>query len=224
MLPHAFFDWWFAPWAYAVDATPELPMPADWLGQRDGYRRWCNRMRVSANFPETFDPSWHVAAIDSGAELTAAARLFAGLIAAREHNQPVLAELPFADRKWCVSIAATQPLRGCGDIAYTANDMIEVRGLVELAHRLEQNFPGLWSRLRLMLAAPLAARVDSLLETVRAVAKESETAAMRVQRCWMLCRSRASETSTQSASASPDDSTDVNESAEHADDDAVAMP
>jgi hypothetical protein len=37
MLPHFFFDWWFAPWGYAINAPGQLPLAADLLGQRDGY-------------------------------------------------------------------------------------------------------------------------------------------------------------------------------------------
>jgi hypothetical protein len=192
MLPDYFFDWWFAPWAYALEAAGQPPLSEDWLGQRDGYRLWCAQAHVAADLPASLDPGWHVVAGDTAPELTATARLFAGLIAAREHNQSVLGELAFADRKWCVSIAATQPVRGCQETPYAEDDSIEVRGLFELARRLDQRFPGLWSRLRLMLDPALGARVDSLLDVALAAAENSDASSMRALRCWMLCRVRVS--------------------------------
>jgi hypothetical protein len=189
MLPQPFFNWWFAPWTYASNVRVRLPFASDWLGQRDGYRMWCEQTKVAADLPERFDPAWHVAMADGGAELIAIARLFAGLIAAREHNQAVLGQLAFADRKWCVSIAATQPLRGCRELPYGPEDAIEVRGLLELARRLEPAFPGLWSRLRLMLPAAICDRVEELLEPALA-AENAEVSAVRAQRCWTLCRGR----------------------------------
>jgi hypothetical protein len=192
MLPHFFFDWWFAPWGYAVNAPGHLPLAADLLGQRDGYRLWCEQARVTADLPETFDAGWQVVLGANDSELIATARLFAGLLAAREHNQSALAELPFADRKWCVSVAATQPLRSCEDVAYAAGDSIEVRGMFELARRLEHGFSGLWSRLRLILSPALAARVDSLLLDAAPAAESAGTSSTRAQRCWTLCRARVS--------------------------------
>lgn len=192
MLPDSFFDWWFAPWAYADNVHGHFSLAVDWLGQRDAYRLWCEQVDVTADLPASLDPGWHVVAGDTGLELTATARLFAGLIAAREHNQSVLGELAFADRKWCVSIAATQPLRGYRDAPYAAEDSIEARGLFELARRLEQGFPGLWSRVRLMLPPALVARVDNLLEAALAAAENTDASSMRSQRCWTLCRARVS--------------------------------
>jgi hypothetical protein len=188
MLPHFFFEWWFAPWDYAGDAPGRLPLPADRLAQRDGYRLWCEQARVPADLPAEFDPAWQVAATGDGNELIATARLFAGLLAAREHDQQALGALAFADRKWCISIAATQPLRSAGELPYAAEDGIELRGLVELARRLEQGFPGMWPRLRLMLPPAPASRTEALLE---AVLPAPETSAVRAQRCWTLCRNRA---------------------------------
>ncbi|MEN3293144.1 MAG: hypothetical protein V7642_2397 [Burkholderiales bacterium] len=192
MLPDSFFDWWFAPWDYAVNAAPGLPFSGDWLGQRDAYRLWCAQAQVTADLPAGFDPGWLLVAGDSGPELTATARLFAGLIAAREHNQSVLGQLAFPDRKWCVSIAATQPLRGCPDVPFAGDDSIEVRGLFELARRLEQRFPGLWSRVRLLLEPTLVVRVEDLLKVSLAAAENADASSMRAQRCWALCRVRVS--------------------------------
>jgi hypothetical protein len=193
MLPNAFIDWWFNPWECAAPAR-EWPLPAaDALGRRDAYRLWCAHAAVVADLPQRFAPFWHVLAGMSGTELTATARLFAGLIAAREHQQAVLGELAFEHRKWCISIAATQPLRSAQGATYTAQDGIEVRGMVELAHRLERGFPGLWSRLRLTLDPALTARVERLAQSVVACAVDeaAATATSRVARCWTLCRLRA---------------------------------
>lgn len=189
MLPHAFVDWWFAPWSYAHRVDAHLPLAADRLGQRDGYRLWCDRTGIAADLPGNFDPAWSDAVCTDGSQLKATARLFAGLMAARDHEQPVLDALPFAERKWCISIAATQPLLRCRQARYSTADAIEVRGLVELARRLKNGFPGLWPRLRLMLPAGEAAQVDRLLDT--AVATASDTSAVRAQRCWRLCRNYA---------------------------------
>jgi hypothetical protein len=191
MLPHVFIEWWFNPWGCAGPAL-EWPLPAaDALGRRDAYRLWCAHAVVVADLPQQFTPVWHVLAGMSGAELTASARLFAGLFAAREHQPAVLGELAFADRKWCSSIAATQPLRSAKDVQYAAQDGIEVRGLVELARRLELAFPGLWSRLRLTLDSALTARVENLVPTAVASAVDDAAGASRAVRCWMLCRARA---------------------------------
>lgn len=189
MLPHAFVDWWFAPWSYADGGDAALPLAADQLGQRDGYRLWCDQSGIAADFPGSFDPAWSAAVCADRTELMATARLFAGLMAAREHEHPVLDALPFAERKWCMSIAATQPLVRCRQAQYGKDESIEVRGLVELARRLTNGFPGLWPRLRLMLPAGEAAQVDRLLGT--AVATASDASAVRAQRCWRLCRNYA---------------------------------
>jgi hypothetical protein len=198
-LPHSFIDWWFAPWEYAADEPAYRPLSADRVAQRDGYRLWCRQAGVQPDLPDSFDPAWQSAALDDGIELTAAVRLFAGLIAAREHNDGALRQLSIADRKWCASIAATQPLRACGTTIYAADEAIEIRGAVELAYRLRNGFPGMWSRLRLTLAPPLATRIDALLEA--ASARHAGGGDPRSLRCWNLCRQRAVGTTVQHHSA-----------------------
>ncbi|HVK95920.1 MAG TPA: hypothetical protein VM571_14475, partial [Noviherbaspirillum sp.] len=164
MLPDSFLDWWFAPWTYAAGARRRrLPLAADQLGQRDGYRLWCEQANVQVAFPDDFDPAWHVAAVQNANELMNAAKLFAGLIAAREHNQAMLDQLAIPERRWCMSVAITQPLKGCQTVPFTDTDSIEIRGLVELVRRVESGFPGMWTRLRLLLPKTLAARVGALL-------------------------------------------------------------
>jgi len=190
MLSPDFLDWWFAPWTYAVNVPSHLALAKDYVGQRDGYKMWCEQAHIGTNLPAQFDPSWNAVIPESGEELLATAQLFAGLIAAREHNQEVLAKLAFADRKWCVSIAATQPLSGATQIPYKASDSAEVRGLMELARRLEQGFPGLWARLHLMLPKSLAERTDKLLKAVTTAGEKIEGSPTRAQRCWSLCQGR----------------------------------
>lgn len=191
MLPNSFFDWWFAPWRYAVEPTDRLPLQGDFLGRQDGYRLWCKDARVPAGLPARFDPAWHIAMGESGPELTAAARLFGGLFAARAHDQSALGELEFPERKWCVGIAATQPLRTWASKSGGTGDSVEVRGLAELAGRLESGFPGVWPRLRLTLPAMLRGAVDERLADITAPAENASAAQARAQRCWMLCRNRA---------------------------------
>lgn len=194
MLSDTFLDWWFAPWTYATDRSGGVPAAADQLGQRDGYRLWCESAGIASAFPARFDPEWQIVVSGSG-ELIAAARLFAGLFAARLHNQAALSGLPFEDRKWCMSVATTQPLvpRYCKE--FGTADGLEVRGLVELAHRLELEFSGLWPRLRLVLPVQLAARVDVLLQEVQPAKEERFNSSVRVRRCWMLCSKRAATSS-----------------------------
>ncbi|MGZ3240065.1 MAG: hypothetical protein ACXWJK_06735 [Burkholderiaceae bacterium] len=189
MLPHSFIDWWFAPWSYALESSAHLPLAIDRLGKRDGYRLWCKQAGISADLPSHFDTGWADVMCADGAQLLVAARLFAGLMAAREHEQSVLDALKFSDRKWCVGIAATQPLLRCRQAHYNAMDSIETRGLVELARRLKNSFPGLWPRLRLMLSATQAAQVELLLDTAETIA--SGTPMVRAQRCWRMCRDRS---------------------------------
>lgn len=190
MLPSSFFDWWFAPWTYAVNSELKLPLAQDRFAQRDGYRLWCKRADVEPDFPRHFHAAWNIVATSDGAQLLATARLFAGLIAAREHDQILLALLPSADRKWCLSIAATQPLQRCPSTQYDPDDSAELRGLVELGRRLESGFPGLWSRLRLLLPGPLYGQIDALLEQAVIAPREADAALARAHRCWRACRSR----------------------------------
>jgi hypothetical protein len=187
-LPPEFLDWWFAPWEYAAAAEPDEAIETDRVGRRDAYPAWCARAGVPPQLPAALDPGWEVALAASGAELIAAARLFAGLIAARGQDRSLLKELQRDDARWCMSVAATQPLHGAADGEARAGGMIDAVGLMELARRLEQGFPGLWPRLRLMLDDAVATHVDRLLEAAAPAAAEP---ARRAQRCWSLCRQRA---------------------------------
>jgi hypothetical protein len=222
MLPHSFFDWWFAPWTYATQ-LPSLTLPAvDQFGQRDGYRLWCAHAGIGPDLPDRFDPAWSVAAADGETGLTAAARLFAGLIAARQHDQAVLDTLSPGDRKWCISIAATQPLLGWPHVRYGADDTTEMRGLVELACWLERDFPGMWPRLRLLLPAVVADQVGVLLRCPPGTGDKPNPSSLRAQRCWRLCSDRIVNVSAQPESKTTDDATDTGWQAEHLD--AVPVP
>jgi hypothetical protein len=188
MLSDAFIDWWFAPWRYAV---PAHAPSADLLAQRDRYGDWCKEADVQAAMPATFDPGWQVAAVAAAGELRRAAELFGGLAAARMQDRQVLGGLAIADRRWCMGVALTQPMKGCGEIPFHDNDRAEVRGLAELARRLGYGFPGAWTRLRLMLPGPLAARVDTLLTAAPPAATPTAAAEARIQHLWQMCRARA---------------------------------
>lgn len=183
MLPQEFFDWWFEPWNYAPAALH--PLASDRVARRDGYRLWCDAMEIPANLPQEFDAGWQVAVADEGAQLIATARLFGGLVAARAHDDTLLRQLSIEERRWCVSIASTQPLVAA-DV--TCDDDIALRGLVELARRLERNFPGMWPRLRLLLSPEQAERSTTLAGMA---AGQNEGPAARAQRCWSLCSAQA---------------------------------
>jgi hypothetical protein len=190
-LPEWFLDWWFAPWQYAGGAA-RLAHAEDVIALRDGYRLWCEQAHVDADLPASFDTEWHIACATNGDELLRSARLFAGLFAARAHEQEVLNELSLADRKWCAGIASIQPVRAAvADLAKEPGS-IDVSGLAELAMRLEQDFPGMWSRLRLMVPPSGAAKVDAILRQMPSAVPDSHAAAARIRRCWQMCRQRAS--------------------------------
>lgn len=188
-LPQAFLDWWFAPWDYAGRVVSGLPLARDILARRDGYRLWCERERVTPDFPARFEPSWHIACSKEREKLLQSARLFAGLFAAREHDHALLDQLSLADRKWCAGIASLQPLRSARTTE--SNTQIAVRGLAELATRLECDFPGMWSRLRLLLPDEPAREVDAIIAPGKKSEQESTAALRRVQRCWQMCHARA---------------------------------
>lgn len=214
MLPHSFFDWWFAPWTYATHfPSPGLPA-ADRLGQRDGYRLWCEYAGIGPDLPERFDPGWSIAAAESETGLTAAARLFAGLIAARQHDRTVLDMLSPAERKWCVSIAATQPLLGWPHMRYGPDEPVETRGLAELACWLERDFPGIWPRLRLLLPAVLTDRVDVLLRCPPGREDKHNASRLRAQRCWRLCCDRIASVGARPESVKSPDAADTRLQAE----------
>ncbi|MET3130427.1 hypothetical protein AAKU55_000680 [Oxalobacteraceae bacterium GrIS 1.11] len=197
MLPNTFVDWWFAPWT----VTPALPQPSDRLGQRDAYRLCCAQSHIAPDLPAKLDPAWHVAYTGDVQELLATARLFAGLIAARQHDASALAALAPAERDWCLRTASTQPLLACNASPYGAADALDIRGLTELACHLEQAFPGLWPRLRLALGKRLRERIDQLLPSVGGA--NGAPGAIRAQRCWLMCRRRCASPARAKATLAP---------------------
>jgi hypothetical protein len=158
---------------------------------RDGYRLWCARLGVAAEFPEEFDPAWHVAGIRDSEELMRSARLFGGLFAARAHDQEALSQLGIEQRKWCAGVASVQPLRGWEGLPAWRGAGIEVRGLGELAVRLENGFPGMWSRLRLMLPQSCIEPVEAALKQARSATAADAASNGRALRCWRMCRQHA---------------------------------
>jgi len=194
MLDAHFIDWWFAPWRYAIRKRMPLFAYSDELGRRDGYDLWCAHTNARAALPDEFDPGWQVAALENAALFARSARLYGGLIAARAQNQFVLARLPIEERRWCLSVAITQPLKACAELPLAAHagvDLAELYGVVELAHRLERGFPGMWSRLRLLLDDALASRAEALLPAALAGAPDESGNPKRAQRCWQMCMQRA---------------------------------
>ncbi|MEN3296026.1 MAG: hypothetical protein V7642_5279 [Burkholderiales bacterium] len=191
MLPDSFLDWWFSPWTYSSTAGTSLPMASDLLGQRDGYRLWCAGVGVTFALPARFDPAWQIAAITDREALLTTARLFGGLIAARRQDNNVLGQLGIADRKWCMGVALVQPLGEYASMLVSSHDTVEILGLTGLACRLEQSFPGMWPRLRLLLSLEQGHRVNTLLEMAPDRGTIGETSAQRSLRCWRLCRRRA---------------------------------
>jgi len=189
-----FLDWWFAPWEYAAGQEDLLPQAAGLAAQRDGYRLWCRRAGIAPDLPAHFDASWQVVALRKHNDFLRCAHLFGGLFAAREHNFDELGQLPRETRLWCLGVALTQPLQTArhGSRRALAGG-IEVRGLLELALRLEQGFPGMWSRLALMLPAPLSTLLASALDVGDgvAVAELASPEQARLQRCWKICAARA---------------------------------
>lgn len=197
-LSEVFLDWWFAPWR--LPAGPRLgpSLGAPWDGPGPGplargqaYRGWCHGAGVPADFPPCFDSAWQFAALDDPAPLRRAARLFAGLLAARLGDQRRLGQLPLAERRWCMSVALAQPVSGLMAPDACAFDSLETQGLLELACALESGFPGMWSRLRLMLPEAQAARVEDGLRHGRSDVVPTGARAARGQRCWRLCIARA---------------------------------
>lgn len=194
MLSAAFLDWWFAPWSYA--SSRHASHEADLVGRRDAYRLWCASAGVRPALPAAFDAEWQAAALDDGSALASGAKLFGGLLAARRQQREALAQLSVADRKWCMSVASVQPLTEYAGEPYAPDEALDARGLTELSCRLEQAFPGMWSRLRLLLPQELDGRVAVLMEQRRPAHNghaAQDAASQRVLRCWRLCWRRADE-------------------------------
>ncbi|CAN7526864.1 hypothetical protein [Duganella sp. LjRoot269] len=181
-LSGTFLDWWFAPWRLGggdpvlagVDAPP---------ARRDAYRAWCRQAGVPPDLPAAGNPGWQAAALEDGAALRRCCALYGGLFAAREQDHAVLRSLPADDRRWCLSVAMTQPLQGG---AVHAGGDAGQRGMLELACRLDAQFPGMWQRLRRLLHDVPATPSPPL-----SGAAASAAALSRAQRCWSLCLARA---------------------------------
>lgn len=191
-----FIDWWFSPWHYAldgaVDATAGPVAMHDDLARRDGYRLWCQRAGIAADLPQQGDAAWQALAETDGAALLATARLFGGLLAARQQQTGALAELAPAQRAWCLRTAALQPLVSHGAPLYQPATSLAVRGLTELAYHLHSTAPGVWPRQALALPTETRQPVDQLLQALHEQAPEAAApaGATRVLRCWRMCRDR----------------------------------
>ena len=173
-----FLEWWFSPWRYA--GSESLPWCDDDLARRERYRDWCRQMQVAPDLPDVAPSPWQAVALLPEDELLHCADLFGGLFAARLHQRQELAQLLASQRRWCLSVAMTQPLQAWHVAPASPPQTVRQRGLQELAARLEQVFPGLWPRLRLLLPpAP-----QSQHAPFSAVARNVST---RDLRCWQMC-------------------------------------
>ncbi|MCA1325652.1 hypothetical protein [Herbaspirillum sp. alder98] len=186
-----FLDWWFSPWSYgapaaASDAIGQIA--GSTLGRRDTYRHWCAQHAVAAVLPASPDLRWQGALLRDAQQFALAASLYGGLFAARAQRTDELAALPAPHRRWCLSVALTQPLAGwTGELpAPLAN--ARTRGALELALRLEQAFPGMWSRLRLLLPP---AEHEQIAPQLRLPLPETARLRERERSCWQLCVARA---------------------------------
>ena len=180
-----FFQWWFSPWSYGGPALPDACRGV--LAGRDVYRHWCAAAGVRAQLPDQADWRWQDAACSDGERLQHAAELFGGMLAARRQRLDELAAMAPATRRWCLSVALTQPLADwSGELPESLRN-VRGRGLLELALRLEQAFPGMWSRLRLLLPEDLGRQLAPLL-AARAMALPLRD---RDRRCWLMCVTRS---------------------------------
>jgi len=180
-----FLDWWFTPWSYAPGHG--TPYCTGSLGQRDAYRHWCQQAGVRPALPATGDLRWQMTVRDAD-QFAGAAELFGGLFAARARQHDELASLSPARRRWCLSVALTQPLLGwTGDLPQPMASA-RARGLLELALRVEQALPGVWSRLRLLLPPDEA---DQLAQRLALGAPEAARLRERERNCWQLCLAQA---------------------------------
>ncbi|GEM_PF-928297 len=192
----SFLDWWFAPWRYAHRPPPQCQ---GMLAQRDAYRDWCRVAGVAADLPDSGDLRWQMTIRDSE-EFHHAATLYGGLFAARQRDQAELACLTLPQRRWCLSVALTQPLQPwSGPLPEDLRAIgARARGMAELALRLERAFPGLWSRLRLLLPEHEAYQLAQVL-TPELSASAPSSPRERERNCWQLCltQARAGASSTQ---------------------------
>lgn len=198
----SFLDWWFAPWRYAH--RPQPPLCQGLLAQRDAYRDWCRVAGVAADLPASGDLRWQMTIRDRE-EFNHAVTLYGGLFAARQRDQAELACLTLPQRRWCLSVALTQPLQPwSGPLPEELRAIgVRARGMAELALRLERAFPGLWSRLRLLLPEHEAHQMAQVLTpALSASASASALSSLpreRERNCWQLClaQARAGASSTQ---------------------------
>lgn len=185
MLGEAFLTWWHEPWRYGPRPAALAACIDDPLALRDAYPAWCRLSDMPAALPAVCEPEWQFVAFESTVRLRAASRLFAGLLSMRHAPGTPIAELTREERKWCASIASLQPLRGRG---WAAGAGVEVDGLAELAALLDEQFAGLWPRLRWLFDS---ATVEAVARTrAQAGAALAPAAAQRARRCWRLCFDR----------------------------------
>lgn len=191
MLSPAFLDWWYSPWAYASSEFNIYPHATAEIAKRDAYRLWCRSVDVVPELPFRFDTGWCFTESFSTSSLLGSACIFAGIMAARAKDFANLAFLDLETRRWCLSVAATQPTRSSQAYRIQAHDKdcFMSIALVELQRHLDEHFPGLWSRIRLLLPLDYHAPTDRLGFTASGTA-DAMFSNSRAQRCWRICLNR----------------------------------
>ena len=185
MLTTTFVEWWHRPWLL----TPEhsyFPQARGDFALRHAYPHWCTQAEVVAALPTQFETAWCSLAELNPEQLRAAARLFSGILLASLQQHARLDTLSSAERKWCLGIAATQPLKKLTAGNINSISDLESSGMDELALQLNMEFPGLWSRLRLQLPAKREPAAAAQHPSLPANMPTAATLA-RARRCWQLC-------------------------------------
>jgi hypothetical protein len=182
--------------------TDFLPQATDTLAKRDGYRLWCQGANVEPDLPARFDAGWCFTESFSSASLVGSIQLFSGLMAARAKDFRKLEHFDTFSRKWCLSVAATQPSIPSFDYgAFTrSSDLLLLLAYSELQTHLESQFLGVWSRLRLLLADVDITKLSNFHSTHNADnAAQTMFSSSRAQRCWRMCLNRYMQTESDTA-------------------------
>jgi hypothetical protein len=191
MLSPSFLDWWFSPWKYASSALEIFPFATDELSKRDAYRLWCCNADVQPALPEKFNAGWCFAESLSTESLMGSAWIFSGLMAARNKDFVKLAHVDVETRKWCLSIASTQPSKSWPQLINSNYEkrFFSLPALFELRIHLDEHFPGLWSRIRLLLPAKYLTLLENFEHDI-AKSESTMFSNVRAQRCWQMSLKR----------------------------------
>lgn len=172
-----FIDWWFAP-----------PLPATLAGLSTVAERDYRRRQAAWPLPEEPVLAWSSVCTLTADELARAGQCLGALLAAQSPpDLPWLDSLPRTLRSWALRTASTQPLpRRILALPAEADDMQRsMAALAELSRYLDEDFPGLWPRLRAELHPECAAQVDALRDTISDQPTPPHQR-RRALRCWQL--------------------------------------